>query len=279
MDFVWADNDARQHGWFIDLGRGAKLRALDLPIPLTQRMEHFARQAPDHFSPIEALRYGEILGLGGSEHLARQVLRTRLARNADNSDFWRSVLIFLINHPSFPVWQIWRLIDFLHAIKFSGERILTPSGLCDLPPVMPDFSMKGRTVESLLRIVQRLYDGDLVWQPSGIAPFLHSEEREGARLEWSIVELLNCAALYAEGRAMSHCVSTYALDCRDGDCFIFSLRLRINEKVKSMATIEVNARTRSIRQFKARRNAPPGASSHRVMRRWAEAQKLGLALN
>ena len=40
------------------------------PLVLTRKMEHFVRQAPDHYTVSQALRYGETRGLGGSEALA-----------------------------------------------------------------------------------------------------------------------------------------------------------------------------------------------------------------
>src|SRR5687767_12328305 len=57
MDSVWdlADGPAafRQQSWFIRLGRGAALRALNLPLNLTRSMEHHARQAPDQYTVIQ----------------------------------------------------------------------------------------------------------------------------------------------------------------------------------------------------------------------------------
>ena len=90
-DCVWdlpAGPEAfRQQAWSIRLGRGARLRCLDLPIPLTRPMEHHARRAPDHYTVIEALRYGETLGLGGTERLAREIATSRLGRETAHCDF------------------------------------------------------------------------------------------------------------------------------------------------------------------------------------------------
>ena len=77
MDSVWDISSGpeafRQQAWYIRVGRGTSIRELDIPVPLTRRMEHFVRRAPDHYTLWQAFRYGEVRGLGGSEHLAREI--------------------------------------------------------------------------------------------------------------------------------------------------------------------------------------------------------------
>src|SRR5688572_342785 len=50
----------RQRSWFIRIGRGASFRALELPIPLTERMRHYMRHAPDDLTIYEAMRFSEV---------------------------------------------------------------------------------------------------------------------------------------------------------------------------------------------------------------------------
>src|SRR5262249_359439 len=136
---------------------------------------------------------------------------------------------------------------------------------------------EGRTVKSLLRLVRdwnpeldgasrRTYS----WSASGVAPFRYIEKgvNEPDR-DWSIVELLNSAALRGEGRAMQHCVYTYAEKCRRRETTIWSLRLRVNLEEKRLATIEIDPRRCDIIQIKARRNRPPGHHSQQIIRQWA----------
>src|SRR5574340_1241534 len=42
--------------------------------PHAERMEHFTRSAPDHYTVWQALRYGEVRGLGGCERMARELV-------------------------------------------------------------------------------------------------------------------------------------------------------------------------------------------------------------
>ena len=148
----------------------------------------------------------------------------------------------------------------------------------------PEFSMKGRTLKSLLRMVSA-WQSDLLmdkpgelfsWTRSEILGFRFSEKRpgNGESFDWSIVELLNSTALLAEGRAMHHCVYTYANLCRCRETTIWSLRLRINGREKRMVTIEVDPRRSSIIQIRAKCNLRPGGRSREIIDQWASSAGL-----
>jgi hypothetical protein len=82
-------------------------------------------------------------------------------------------------------------------------------------------------------------------------------------------ELVNRDALFAEGRAMRHCVYTYAELCRRGQTTIWSLRLRVKGAQKRLVTIEVDPRKRAIIQARAKCNLRPGDRSLEIIRQWA----------
>jgi hypothetical protein len=93
--------------------------------------------------------------------------------------------------------------------------------------------------------------------------------------DWSIQEILKSRALQAEGRAMRHCVYSYANQCWRGETTIWSLRLRINDQEKSMVTILVDPRKRAIIQARARCNIRPRVQSNGIIFRraaWAGLQ-------
>ena len=91
-------------------------------------------------------------------------------------------------------------------------------------------------------------------------------------------ELHNGAALYAEGKAMRHCVYTYLDKCRSRESSLWSLRLKTCEGDKRIATIEVNLRSRSIIQVRAQWNRKPGLQSSYVIHQWARSVGLHYAL-
>jgi hypothetical protein len=267
----------RQQSWFIRIGRGASFRALELPIPLTERMRHWMRHAPDDLTVYEAMRFSEALGLGGGAMLARYIGKSRLGRDASNPSFWRTVIGFFVSHTDFPPTQIDDVIEYIRAMRFGGEEILSADGWQLRAPICPDFRIERRTTNSLLRMMHRWRietaeskNPVTRWAASGIDPFHFLDMGEdGLDREWSIVELCNSAALIAEGRAMSHCVASFVDKCRRRNCSIWSLRLRIGDEEKRMATIEV-APNRRIAQVKARCNRFAGDRSQEMIIRWSE---------
>ena len=154
MDSAWdlaAGPEAfRQQSWFIRLGRGTAVRALNLPLVLTRSMEHYVRQAPDHYT---ALRYGETRGLGGSEELGCEIDIGSLGQRIEHADFWRTVLSFFVAHPEMKLEHVNPIVDFIHANKFASDEVLSEGGTEIRNPPWPDFSMKGRTLKSILRLV------------------------------------------------------------------------------------------------------------------------------
>ena len=285
MDSVWdmpTGPDAfRQQVWWIRLARGSSLRSLNLPIRLTRRMEHHARCAPDHFKVVQALRYGEMRGLGGSECVACAIAESRLGRATDEFSFWRTVLNFIAAHPELPLSRLSAIIDYIQTNKFAGEEVLTANGLESRAAPWPEFSMKGRTPQALLRLVDAWHfelptaeRHPCSWR-HGLQAFRYLERRtDGSELDWSIVELLNPSALYAEDRAMHHCVYTYSDRCFRRESSIWSLRLRAEGREKRMATIEVDPSCRTVVQVRARHNRRPGHRSRSIIRQWAIAAGL-----
>jgi hypothetical protein len=289
MDSVWdlpaGAEGFRQQAWYIRLGRGTVFRHLNLPIGLTRRMEHHVRQAPDHYTVAQALRYGETRGLGGSEGLAREIVRGRLGQGIEHGVFWRGVIWFFVRQHELELRHVNPIVDFIQANKFAGEEVRTADGTEWRAPLWPHFSIEGRTIKSLLRLTEAWHADlsnkkdvlKLAWRPSGIQGYRFLERRgtEQPDLDWGIYELLGSAALYAEGRAMHHCVYDYSRMCQQGETTIWSLRLRVNDQEKSMATIQVNTRKRSIIQVRAKCNFPVVGRSHDIIRDWAAAQGLG----
>jgi hypothetical protein len=291
MDSVWdlppGPDAFRQQVWWIRLARGASFRDLNLPLALTRRMENYIRQSPDHHTALQALRYGETLALGGSIKLAREVATSRLGQKIEHSAFWRTVLQFFVNHPELELNCVVPILDFIQANKFAGEPIVTAHGAGRRQAQWPDFSIKGRTPASMMRLV-REWNADMTsknprdsfsWPASNIQGFrfMEYDDKLEHQREWTIHELLTSPELYLEGRALRHCVFTYAPKCRRGETTIWSLRLRTNQQEKRMATIEVNPRKGEIIQTRAKANSYAGERSQEIIRRWA--QEAGLHIN
>jgi hypothetical protein len=171
------------------------------------------------------------------------------------------------------------IVDFIHANKFAGDEVLTTDGVEPQNPPWSDFSMEGRTLNSILRLVSK-WHADLgitkdapwcSWRKSGIQGYRFLEKRTGEEgdRDWTIAELVDSTALHTEGCTMHHCVYSYVNRCRRGETTIWSLMLRVGGEEKRMVTIEVAPHKRAIVQAKGKFNRWPGARSGEIIRQWA----------
>src|SRR5262249_6285313 len=206
MTSVWFEQPhARplpQHEWYKHLGRGGNIRTANLPVRLTKAMSHLFTQAPHHLTAIQAIRWAQVRGLGGSKSLARAVVGTRLGKFLENEDFWESVLHFFINHPSLDLAHIGPVVDFLQHQRFVWNEGVSPDGVFGKqPPPRPDYSMKGRTVASILRQVEEWHkelgretnQPSITWRHAPFKDFslVQGEEALGNMRVWTITEILS----------------------------------------------------------------------------------------
>jgi hypothetical protein len=291
MDSVWFEADskeARRHQrWFLHLGRGENIREASLPILYTKKMAHHFMQAPADLGVVAAVRWGQILGLGGDARIARGILETRLRSYIGNEDFWTTVLRFFIDNPMLDTAQFGPIVDYLCHERFERQEVfVAPGRIEQAGPRQPNLTMKGRTVESLLRQVEawhrelgrvRQVEGD--WPASGIPEFefVEGSVEGGNRRRWTIRELLSSKALAAEGRRMRHCVASYAGSCLRRRTSIWTLEQEGFEGHQKVLTVEVNLASRMICQARGKRNALPSEKERNILRRWAERAGLGMA--
>lgn len=291
MDSVWfqgqSDEAAKQQGWYGAIAGGRSPRDLDLPIPLTKRMAHHFLKAPKECSVAAALRFGQVLGLGGSHCLFRAIVGSRIGGNFENNDFWTTVIRWFINNPLFDPAQVGTLVDYIHRQKFEPTASVTDPGQTEDRPPQPDFTMKGRTASMLLRQMRQWHADlrkvpqrpQLQWLESGFGSFDWTEGTSAADTlrRWTIIELLSRKELHDEGQAMRHCVASYDNSCAFGGTSIWSLGIeRHFGRRKRVLTIEVANRTRSIRQLRGKANRLPTEKEMNVVRRWAAQANLHL---
>ncbi len=270
---VWFGDEHRERidrrSWMIAFAHGMRFRNMPLPVALTRRMEVELVGTPDHVSFDQALRRAEILGLGGTDELAAEIMATPLAERFTEPERWRVALAWLVRcGDDIDLTQVRPMIDFLRA------HIAT-------------FDVRGRTFSSVMRLVTAWHRQlgldrapDLRWPATGwngITIELDAREREPwSREEWSIVELTDSRALANEGRALRHCVSMYASACKSRRSTIWSLRQRVGDDdvARPVLTIEVHPSTRTIVQVRAKANARPSGWPLEVVYRWAARERL-----
>lgn len=273
MDTCWFETDEaaarQQQAWFIHVAQGGNIRRADTPIRLTRRMAHVFPLAPRREPLLRNLRWAQVIGMGGSEELARSILRTRLGRRFEDDEFWSSVVLFLVHNAMLdPTW-VGPVVDYVHNMKYAPRRVVrAQGGVEEGPPPHPEFTMKGRSATKLLRQVEA-WHGNLsresyvqfqTWPPCGVRPMeLEDETEELGRVRWTVQELLSSWELAAEGTAMNHCVVSYSDQCADGQTAIWSIgawRDGSDER-EGVLTVALDIRERTVTQARGRHNALP----------------------
>lgn len=307
FDSVWFCGGAqgrRQQGWFAHLGAGGNLRTADgLPLPLTKRMAHEALRAPRAATVEQALRWGQVVGSGGSPGLAAAVNATRLGRAFEHEAFWGTVVLFLVRSQTrVRLDDVGAIVDYLHHQRFAPQEVMDPDGsLGSGPPAEPNLSMKSRSLPKLLRHVARWRQA---WRPAlerheeeaacsrkvGHLYLVDADDRTGRPLVWTIQELRSARSLANEGHLMGHCLTPQSV--RLATCSIWSLQVRDGERTRRVMTVEIDIDRRSVTQARGRFNASPdrqiaaeGArlspregdllrQSHRILRLWLDREGL-----
>lgn len=287
MDQVWfAENETYQN-WYKHIGAGQNIRtAPDIPTSLTKKMAHHFLAAPKQYTVEEALRWGQVHALGGDKRLVDALRGTRLIGDFNNDDFWLNVFRFFIAHPMLDVSHVHPILDFIWNRKFENQHIFVERGVTqNIGPAQPNFSMRGRTPETLLRQVDEWHrelgretrTGNLQWAHSDISEFRFREGSEQKRnlKFWYIRELLSTGELGDEGRRMGHCVRTYARSCHAGQKSIWSMETEDAGGRRKILTIEISERL--IRQVRGKRNRLPTLAEKSILDRWAAREKLKIA--
>lgn len=279
--------DAKRR-WFIAHASGVSFRSMRLPIRLTSRMEHILLCSRDHFGIEYALRRAELLGLGADGRLTDAVLAARPAIDLANGQFWRTVWHFLIaNADLIDLGQVGPIIDFLHAIRHERVAVESANGIVFKGPPQPQFTLKGRTARSVMRLMDEWHrslgrtTGGLSWERSRFRPWVFEITHEDPSLaptRWELTELTNSAELRLEGARLRHCVASYSYSCWSGRSRIFSLRRGQGLNRRSILTVEVHPRDRTIVQALGFRNRRAYGQSLRFVRQWADREKLRLSL-
>lgn len=255
LDAAWFHDRTGHQNWFIHIGRGGSVRTMKgLPLPMTRRMAHWFVHAPDDIPPERAPRWSQVRALGGTDAAALAVCGTMLGHSYRDNEVWTSVIRFFIAHPELALEQYGPVIDYLHATL--------PDDPCNAR-----FTMRGRTVVALLRQV-RAWHREIYEESCDIdEPFQWDRSRfpsgeitgpDGA--VYQVCELTSTDELREEGRAMQHCVLTYAHACRRRGTAIFSLR---------MGDLPLVTRQALIVQARACANAAPAEPHRRVLAAWA----------
>jgi hypothetical protein len=258
FDSVWYYSERDWESWFIEVARGDSLRTcIGVPINLTKKIAHEMMNAPSNYTICDALRYGQVMGLGGDRRLVQAVLSSRMGRDFADEPFRETVISWFVRNPMIDTAQISPLVDYIMH-KFYNEL---------------DFSMKGRGVLAMIRQMEEWHNklrkerGKQYneWKPMNINSWEYVEGKDAHRLAWDMTEITNSKALREEGRYMHHCVAAFEGSCTSGRSSIFSLRCNGERAL----TLEVNRQAMTIAQMRGESNRLADLREKRVVGIWA----------
>lgn len=259
--------------WFFNLGFGENIRNQNgLPFKLTKKQAHFLNESPHNSSVVGAFRWAQLKGMGFEQRAIDGIMSLPMESNIHsiNNDFWVTVFYFFANNPFLNTSKYREIYDYISNIRF-GEEALEPN-----------FSMKGRSPESLMLRVDQWHEQlnrqmmlsgknrnvSPIWEPSDTKPYLYKISNKE---DIKIVEINSSVGLYDEGKAMHHCVWSYNESCSKGIISIFSMRLyKEGELCKSLVTIEVDRQRGLVVQARGVCNALISILEMKILSDWAK---------
>ncbi|MEM7164539.1 MAG: PcfJ domain-containing protein [Planctomycetota bacterium] len=281
MDSAWF-TQTRTQIWFLHLGRGGNLRTAGrLPVRVTKKLAHNFMQAPSDYTVEQAFRWGQVHAFGGNPRVSQGLRGTALGREFRHEGFWNTVIRFLVANPMLDPVHYGPIIDYIKFQKFDGQEVFIRPGVVRLePPPRPGFSMTGRNAATLLRQVDEWHrelglhtrQPNIKWHSCGLRGLSWTEGKptDDERRQWTVTELLSTDALIAEGRAMNHCVATYAGSCAAGRSSIWSMELDEGRGPKRVQTLELCPSTNSLVEARGRNNRWPTEKEAKIIRRWTQ---------
>jgi len=289
MEAVWLRNDRpswRFRDWYVHLGRGNNLRTAKTVVPLTKKMAHHFRLAPEGYTAEQALRWAQLQALGASEASINSLVATRLGRSFENESFWFSVLRFVADNPMLDPRQIGPIVDYLHAQRYEPIDVEVEPGLWETePPPQPNLSMSGRTVNTLLRQVDEWHRSlgryknlpTENYEKVEFSGFVVDRSSGSESKRWTIRQLMNARDLQIESDELRHCVASYHWSCAKGACSIWSLSVSGSAgPAERRQTIEVD-KNKIIVQCRGLANRDPTNEEWSIVNAWASDAGLRIA--
>ncbi|MBA2541991.1 MAG: PcfJ domain-containing protein [Deltaproteobacteria bacterium] len=277
--------------WCVLFGQGASLHraAPQFGWQISARFTQYLLAAPAELGTLEAVMWAEVSRLGGSTieharlwaHGAYRVDPTAQldgdnARPNDDWDdsydpaattsagFWRATVSWLVGHRA-------ALDDAACELILAWAMHHHTEDIAHQRSEAARFSWRGREPARALEEATRY--NELIARPragqSGGLPI--SWRRRGwdwedlrGDVQWSIRELTSDTELIDEGRAMHHCVASYAYLCAQGNAAIFSVTANGARKV----TLQLHPHNRRIVQARGAANRPCDREELDQIDRW-----------
>ena len=270
--------------WFITLAQGGSFPKAVKGIMTRQEAAMFLR-GTTAYSISDNIWWAKMRAAGMNNSLIDKLMSKLFSHfhwGDPHGNYADTIRFFVNHHKEMDNVTFGEITDFL-VWKFRNE---------------PTFSMKGRTVGSILRMsnewhamIQKATLGADVARPGmGYNDWQYLEDH----LLWEMTELRNNKELMNEGRKQKHCVYGYVNACVSGRSAIFSLRCYMklsykddengnpiwekkNDNENGRITVEVSPKTHTIVQVRGTSNRPPDDKEKLVLRHWSGEKGLTMS--
>lgn len=285
LEHIWMDDTGLsadevwlRKRWYVTVAGGGSLHKAGLCRMLSRKEVHVFLNATAGLGFEAALWMAIARSYTDDVAVALRIARSKIARMPrDEIDFWRTVARFFCCHIA-PLETLNDLCDYL----------------ADCHRRDPHYRIEGRTLRTLNRqmhewhrdiaAIQRIEYWRRQYCGAGSTGGAAESSWSGSRLanwEWVpaprhaqipgecyvVTQLKRAEDLVAEGRAMRHCVSSYAGACLNGCASIWSLKRRVRDRFERLLTLELNA-THQLVQVRGFANRLPNAQELMVLDRW-----------
>ena len=240
--------------------------------------------APVHLTYTNAIWWATIIGKQVPYSLALKIIHElgNVRPYTKWFDWLDELIIFLKHFKDISQSDLKKVMEFFIAQK-NGNYYVNVSGISDVievPPLYPDFKLKGRTVASVLRfyeewktyinLIKSIGDGG-DFPPSKVRPFRCYH----GKILILIKQIRNVKSLIKEGKTMNHCVATYAGECAKGRSSIWTMKFHLpNRKIEKALTIEILENEKSINEALGKFNRSASDWENKWLQIWAKREHL-----
>jgi hypothetical protein len=249
--------------WFAHILKGHNIiHAENLPIVFTRKAAHILRTFHnENMSVTQAIIYCSVEALVNDHFYSRQVVLG--IRNELEAAYWVKTMGILYQNGLSSRFVI-EVMDYIeNKVFIEGENLdLKRKKVTNLLADVRDWHRRINEQKILKDARKNLPD-------KGIED--HIIEYEGSTFE--ITQIKKVLDLYYEGQTLNHCVYTYKNSCFSGRSVIFSLRLFVDEELKTpLITIEI--RGKQIVQTRGNYNRLPTENEKKIIQLWAKEKGL-----
>ena len=255
-----------------------------LPFICNSKMNFHLCQAPEDYSIEQALAWARLRSSNTGHRISNILTRKLFKENYLAWPKWiPNFLGFVQRNPTITARQINTLLSFIVFQKEQKYLLFFPevSYKIEVEPLFPNFSLKGRTINSALSIENKWKEYLQILRETGskgalplstIKPFTYRAKNGKI---YTFRQILSVKDLITEGKRMNHCVATYSTNCVKKICSIWAVQIRFPKGLtKNLLTIELVEASKHLEQIQGMCNRNPSKEEMVAVKAWADQETL-----